>query len=262
MKIVRYFIHAENDMTGVAGFVPLWIPKEAHFDPGFMRGMVHDMLEHRLCDTGKFYQEAMAFGRLFALRLLPGVIDEPYGRRMSRAESLGDELIDAYLQIDEPGSDHLPDAPRTGRIDDAGFQEELNQFMSQAHETWLQRAESESTYDCHARVDKSALNRIANWLKIGYLDALRRYGGHSACADIGWGAFSWANQNESTLNRLNNDCLDRSVLRMEYDTDKSAMKYRVYEPSDERHGLLPDWLQWRVSNWCAGVRIQRRDVFA
>ena len=53
MKIVRYFIHAEDQATGMHGFMPLWIPRSAGFNVSGSRSMLHDALEHALSDTGK-----------------------------------------------------------------------------------------------------------------------------------------------------------------------------------------------------------------
>lgn len=250
MKIIRYFIQHMDEETGLNGFLPLWIPKAAGFDPSTLSGMVHDMLEHRLCDKGHFHEELMAIGRMVALRVIPGVGRNSY---ISQEESLGVEMAGAFARM--AGSRHeiptLAEPPGTGTVPQA--ERQLDQIVRHCRRRLPDFLHEEFDAESGLSVGEAWLRNFAevmrSWLRIGYLDALRRYGTQDhGCYDVGYSAFGWAERNRRRIEVLSEDCLPGSVLRLQFDTAELVMTDRLIEP-DPEYGHMPDWLRNRICVW-------------
>lgn len=236
MKIVRYFLHEEDEMTGMHGFMPLWIPKSANFNVSGSRGMIHDSLEHALSDTGKPWQEVVAFGRLLALRAETGVM---HGADQA---GLGSELYG--LVSDAIGSSGdwsiaLPDPGPVIAPDEYGATKKMISRVVDG----MAKSSANSCGDRPA-LTTSACVRAARLLTLGYRDAMRRFGGYSGCSRLAWNAFDWAEQNERKIDDLSLECQNGDVLRLTIDTEYAEVRHAVI-----RQGERFDWLRHRIRRW-------------
>jgi hypothetical protein len=181
MKVMRRFIWADHD-TG-SGWIPVWIPRSADFNPVSAGGFFHDMLEHGLTDKGVFADECMAFGRAIALRVDPGVIQVWSG---DSAHNLGRDLFDALRGSND---DYVGDisVPRVGPMWE--YSTSILGTIKRAVDSFS-KAMREDMRDSANGLDQAYLTtsctRVASLLNLGYRDALRRYGGESNCASLGW----------------------------------------------------------------------------
>lgn len=242
MKITRYFIQAQHDETGMDGLLPLWIPKSANFDPtSGVRDMMHDCIEHRLCDTGKPHEEAMAFGRVLALRVLPG-----NGETNSR--SLGAEFASVIgdLMWTSDWDEILPRPPGVGRLFDWGARAEISALVGSCQHALERDLRSSENID---RPEPEFFTRLAHWLMIGFIDAHRRYGGHRGCTEVGY-TFEWANSREAErlLSNATAHLEEGDCMRVVVDTDTSDAKFTPLHMNYET-GDHPHWLRQRVSTW-------------
>lgn len=215
MKIARYFMCCEWEDVGVRGFQPLWVPKSSNFNPSQTIGVVHDMLEHRLCDRGLLHEEAMALGRLVHVRIATGVLTSP-------ERSLGLELAENFDRVQEVIQD----------VEEIPFVDDFSQACIKKCLDGMRAAD--------VGLDEVALVRTANWMRIGYIDARRRYPDPDLVAN----AFHWADQNAKLFQRLaeEEENFD-TVVRFCWDVSKADMTYRIYRPH------FPQWLNNRISNW-------------
>jgi len=243
MKIVRYFMQHEGEDTGIKGFVPLWIPKSVGFDPMDAMGMMHDMLEHRLCDRGHYHEELMAFGRIIALRGIPGHLQR--GQAMPPGESLGTELAGIWADALEGRDQDLMPAPGTTPV--ADYAEKMINNVAKA---LIDNAESMAHDRDQCFVPDAGFKRSArSWLRIGYLDALRRYGQQDhGCYDTGAVAFGWAENHKREINNLAEDGVEGMVLRLCFDTERMCMSYRDLTPRNDYEDF-PEWLRLRIWRW-------------
>jgi len=249
MKIVRYFIHAEKGDTGSVGYMPLWVPRSSNFDPAYGTfGILHDCLEHRLCDTGKVHEEAMAFGRLLALRVVSGVDD-----MRINGQSLGVEfsgvLRDALNENDNLDK-ILPATPRMGKLFDLEAGEDIRAMVKNCR-SGLRRGIS---YEESLEMPNAPFfTRLAHWFMIGYIDAHRRYGGRHGCAQIG----SLFNRyprgiKEDPVRRIldkmdDPDDADGHCIRVAIDTEDSSIKVTRVE-ADENGNHVKS-LRQRIWTW-------------
>ena len=249
MKIVRYFIHTEWEDVGSCGFQPLWVPKSSNFNPSSSaRLLAHDMLEHRLCDTGKMHEEVMAFGRIVALRVFPGVMKSDY---RSVESSLGDEIGSIWSDVVNEQCDTrcLAKAPETAGVNH--YRVEHNLKLMAANAMVSVNKHLKDHHEQHLKVHLQQEKDVLGWLRIGYLDALRRYGEQDhGCYDNGTAAFGWADSHEAKqIEEYAEDELNAGhVLRLCWDTVQLRMAHRFYEPSDD-YGRFPGWLRRRVWAW-------------
>lgn len=233
MKIIRYFLREEDDATGEHGFLPLWVPKSAGFNASDARSMLHDALEHRLCDSGKAHEEVMAFGRVIALRYIPGVL---HTMRHSGSELGGlitgasDFQYDWDRAIPDPGPVMLPEGS-----------DEIHSVIRQMVKDMARSARSEEE---DMEIPSHVCTRVARLLGLGFLDAMRRYGGYSGCNSLGWATHSWAERSAKTIEALARNSNDGDVLRLVIDTDSGEVRHTLIEDG-RRHG----WLRQRIVRW-------------
>lgn len=251
MKIVRYFIRETSESTGLEGFLPLWIPRSANFDPSRLLGMMHDALEHRLCDTGKTHEEAMAFGRVLACR--------PH-RGRSTPHSLGVEFSGVIFDEWDRGASQLADclepAPRVaGSLLDAQQKSEVSDFMKGFHKglknSLGQRYNSDQINQDDMPMSGTALyTRLARWVTIGLADARRRYGGDYGCDQVGY-LFDWARQKseQRKMDSLIEETYDGDCLRLTIDTDTTEVKCTPITVAEDYPFEHPEWLRRRISVW-------------
>lgn len=242
MKIARYFIAQEDEEMGGRGWLPLWIPKAAGFNPFSIIGCMHDILEHRLCDQGHYHEEVMAFGRMAVLR---GLNDVHSGRGIvyTAPESMGMELSGIWLRAYMP---YLPTAPETV-LSDPYFERFLEEIMHQYRKSGGSCYQDYDDSVTQNPFNQAHLDSVTGWLRIGYLDGVRRYGSpdHEAM-DIANTAWGWAKQNKH-LDRLAEEYTD-VVLSITVDTTECRVKHSVFMPDDEYGRHLP-WLRSRIWDW-------------
>ncbi len=242
MKIIRYFIQHQSEESGMDGFVPLWIPKSSNFDPFGAQGMAHDMLEHRLCDKGAYFEELMAFGRAAALRGIPRHTFR--STLYTPSESLGTELAGIWARVQSDNRADLPAAPETGRVSD-----HAEDFLRNMVRNFAKSVEREcEDNDAEFAIDRTHIRSMLSWLRIGYLDALRRYGEQDhGCYDTGWAAFHWADCNKKRINSIGEEALG-CVMRLCFDTDRREMRDTLIEPN-RKYGIFQGWLESRIRAW-------------
>lgn len=235
MKIIRYFIREEDQATGERGFMPLWVPRSAGFNASDARGMMHDSLEHRLCDTGKPFEEVLAFGRIIALRYLPGVI---------RMQNTGHELHALVRNApDFPGDWDLA-LPDPGRVELPEGSDDVHTVISAMIKEMATAARREEVSTDGPAMTDAACVRMARLLRLGFLDGMRRYGGYGGCSNLGWLADNWAESNSWRVEVMAKECNDGDVLRVTIDTQGCGVNLRLI--SD---GRRLDWLRPRIHNW-------------
>ena len=242
MEITRYFIAQEDEEIGGRGWLPLWIPKAAGFNTFSIVGCMHDILEHRLCDQGHFHEEVMAFGRMAVLRGLNDV-HSGAGSFYSVPQSNGMELSGIWLRANMPD---FPQAPETTPTDPY-FERHLEELMLHYAESGEIEHRSQSEPGDPDPFDKAHLDSVTSWLRIGYLDGVRRYGqpDHKAM-DIANTAWGWAERNKH-LDMLAEE-YDESVLRVTVDTREYRVRHKVFMPDDE-YGMHKEWLRRRIWDW-------------
>jgi hypothetical protein len=243
MKITRYFIAQEDEEMGGRGWLPLWIPKAAGFNTFSIVGCMHDILEHRLCDQGHFHEEVMAFGRMAVLR---GLNDVHSGRGMvyTVPESMGLELSGIWLRADMP---ECLTAPKTVPTDPY-FECYLEELMHHYAKGGMEESQHYSQYHPTGGLfDQAHLDSVTGWLRIGFLDGVRRYGSpdHEAM-DIANTAWSWAKENKH-LDQLAEEYTD-VVLRVTVDTTECRVRHNIVMPDDE-YGMHQPWLRSRIWDW-------------
>lgn len=241
MKIVRHFVNARSDDTDIEGYLPLWVPGSSTFDPGTPRLMVHDMLEHRLCDKGLFHEELMAFGRVIALRIIPQV-----GTLRDRPSigGLGSELGDVWFREQESGNSlRIAHAPKTEPLSEPSAEETVQAVATEA----MKSAWRQITYDTPESWEVRPTARLhaafVGWMRVGYRDALRRYGPQDhGCYEVGHAAFEWASSRQIEREFAAQESPDNGtvVVRLEFDTEALCMRHRFYE---ERESGFPEWIR-------------------
>lgn len=247
MKIIRYFIQHTSDESGINGWCPLWVPKSAEFDPMNALGMAHDMFEHSLGDRGHLHEEAQAFGRIVAFRLIPGLLNG-YGNQTDR---LGEEFAGIWGRTEKID---IAKPPRTAPLGCAQTEQTLVSLMRACMKSIVTEMSDNHHWD-HWKKDnglhKNAGAYFLSWLRIGYRDALRRYGQQDhEIWDIASEVKRWATSNTARLNNLaeSEEIFPGSVLRLCFETETREMKDRLYE-RNFRTELFPDWLERRVNAW-------------
>lgn len=236
MKIIRYFLHEEDEHSGMHGFMPLWIPRSAGFNVSGARGMIHDSLEHALSDTGKPHQEVIAFGRILALRVESGV------NRGDTQESLGSELAELVSEAQDFTGDWDTTLPDPGPISVTDDQSQVRKLIRQVVDGMAAR--SGSKWFDGPPMGTLACTRAARLLGLGYLDAKRRYGGASGCNRLAWETFDWAENNTKTIDHLEQECKHGDVLRLTIDTHYGEVKTKVIHAGERL-----DWLRPRIHRW-------------
>lgn len=243
MKIVRYFLQEEWEATGDQGFSAMWVPKACGFDPGGAMLMAHDMLEHRMMDRGRFHEELMAFGRVMALRTLPGHCERGF---TSPEYGMGSELSAIWADADADRNSALgiPDAPPT-ELDGhpEWFITRLIAYFKDSVVTELE-SRHDDPGDDHALTARFA-TAMHGWLRIGYLDALRRYGSADhGCYDVGLAMVRWYEKKRRWVERVAEE-EPGCVMRLEFDTQELRFKERIYTPNEDT-GAFPGWLRQKI----------------
>lgn len=251
MKIARYFIKeapADNARTDYTGFIPMWVPRSAGFDPALTcQGLLHDMLDHRLNDRGHFHEEVMAFGRIIATRVETGVV-RPSFRNNSRGEDMGEELMsalnDLLMESAKTQEDFLIEAPHVSISLGSSANEHIRDVCTgfKALNKCMIEGDEEGSLKPFSAVQMA---NFKNWLKLGYVDARRRYG--NSVADVGH-AYAENNWQDRKLDRLTDEAPMGSILRAVLDTANRELKLSTIEPS-ERTGTLPQWARLRALKW-------------
>lgn len=239
MRITRYFILAEDESSGEIGFTPLWVPQSSNFTASDNpRLLMHDMLEHRGCDTGKIHEEIMAFARMRLVR-----------RYLERADfghpdvSQGRELAAAWIEDTDMAWIKMP--PDTGEV---GWEHEAAlERISDAFCDYVSSNKDEAEHSPHKDLE-DLKSRVLGWLRIGHLDAIRRYRGEHGCGDLGVQVFSWAESNARRFSRMAAEEEQGTVLALSYDTERYMMTDRLYRANPET-GRLPEWAGRRVARW-------------
>lgn len=178
-KIKRRFIWIDSDKHGNAGWVPMWVAKSADFDASTeARLIMHDMVEHALVDTGTFRDEIMAFGRIMAIRHETGAFTY-WNSANERGRSMGAELCSIWGDADRTT---IPEAPRVrhkfGQWATHFFYDVASGFAnSHRNHDFFNFALSDNDDSFNDKEVGYTVGRLINWLKLGYLDAKRRYGG-------------------------------------------------------------------------------------
>lgn len=231
MLMTRRFVWAEHEDTGISGWSALFIPKSADFTPNSGRGLMHDMLEHSMSDKGTFAEEVMAYGRLIALRVLPGVFS-PSARR---GYGLGSELYGAWVDADMP----TVEAPPVGKLNDPDAMGEIRRVVREFSSMGL----TEQDACLHSKqAERDALYRL---LLIGYRSAVWYYEGlgKGNLSSIGWAADECARK----LGRVVGEDGDR--LDITLDTRNADFTWRVRTTDetvrgrDRELGYYPGWLR-------------------
>lgn len=248
MKIVRYFIHNEWEDTGTCGFQPLWVPRSSNFTPSDSpRLLAHDMFEHRLCDTGKIHEEVMAFGRIVALRVNPGVIQRGFE---SVESSLGAEIGSIWCDTvnDLVNAGCLKAPPETSEVTTYSVECQLRKMAEKALFS-VNRDLGDREFG--EQVSLGQEQDVLGWLRIGYMDALRRYGQQDhGCYETGHAVDRWTKSREAreVEQYAEQEENDGNVLRLSWDTVQLRMSHRFYEPSGD-YGRFPRWLRQRIWSW-------------
>jgi hypothetical protein len=214
VKIARYFIQAEWEDTGDAGFQPLWVPKSSTYNATGAVGMVHDMLEHQLRDRGLLHEEAMALGRVIYLR-----IENLPLNRSPHIDGLAAEFARSAF-------DAMQD------VEPIDYVAPVEWSAEKKIEQLVEHVMQDADYPMH----KTDAAHLRLWLRLGYRDACRRYPNACAASE----AFVWAHNNERMFWNLAENCEPGSVLRLCWDMNAQDMRYRLIEPP------FPPWLQSRV----------------
>lgn len=218
----------KDEDFGTDGWMSAWIGRSRGFNvntQGF--GLVHDMLEHALTDTGTFHEELMAFGRMEVLRADSGVLayNSPYMGNWQTA--LGRELHGIWMTA------YCPELEQAPPIDlEDGWE----------HASGIVRAFRGLCEDLgDEKPDEDFYRSLGAWVQIGHRDALRRYGGSSECYELGWIGHSLS---EALDERKTHGHDEGDVLRLAIDTDARSFQIDVrehYLPSSQR--LLNNWMR-------------------
>jgi hypothetical protein len=236
LKIIRYFIREENLNSGMEGFIPLWVPRSAGFDPSGAAGLIHDALEHRLCDTGKPFEEVLAFGRIIALRYMPGVL--------SSLEGVGAELQALVRNApDFPGDWDLA-LPDPGRVELPEGSDDVHDAISLLVKGMAKMARNDGNYGCGEPMSRNACTRAARLLRLGFLDGMRRYGGYSGCSSLGFATADWAERSAWLVEDMATNANNGDVLRLSIDTHYGEVKLKLID-----NGQRIDWLRPRLQRW-------------
>jgi hypothetical protein len=242
MKIIRYFLQHESDDTGINGWIPMWVGKSKGFDPMQASGMAHDALEHRLCDSGTYEEELMAFGRLIALRGLSGL-----GFRSFRSPeyNLGMELAGIWDRSNEENLRDLLPAPTTTKLD-----RYIETFLSGVCDAFVRYVGGNNSGDDEeVELSPVHLGHMRSWLRIGVRDAVRRYGEiDHGCYDVGQALVHWGELNRRRLDLLAED-EPGSALRLVFDTKSCRFTDTLIRPSWETGELPYRWLRDKLFVW-------------
>lgn len=166
MPITREFIFGTDDETGLSGLIPTWIK-----DASPARSIAHDVLEHRLGETGSAVTaELQAIGAIVALRIENGAF---HGGR-PHAEVLAFMIFEM-----------LRDALNGKTIDSAGLTKPVSDL-----DDWIEGLLQEAVpmaFDLARREEEDAsaldelrrdhLDDIIGWVRRGYRYACKRYRG-------------------------------------------------------------------------------------
>jgi hypothetical protein len=155
---------------GEAGWLPAWMGNIVEtFDPGVDIAVAHDALEHRLCDRGEFYQEAMAFGAMLYTRWQNGYFSH-FGKS---ADWLGGDLFDLWLDAGMPSLAPFP-ANRSVNCNDPLVPE----AEAQAWFAKYNAADKLEERGLDPELDKPSaawFSDLEKWIKHGALQAQIRY---------------------------------------------------------------------------------------
>lgn len=238
MKIVRYFIKAESEETGDWGFIPLWIPKSSNFSGGGFLTCLHDSLEHTLCDKGTFNDEMLAFGRIVALRLNTGLLNYN-SKRSDHERNLGEELAQVFvntgeIRIDNSGKYYVPSK--------YAKEKESIKNIALAMVNLLNKF---GFSDQEEPIHKEATGYIVGWLSLGFMDAIRRYGGTTGCETLAFNTFGSNNsRSKKRFDLMEQHAEEHDLLRLTIDTNAYGVRYQVIE-YPERFA----WARKRIHQW-------------
>lgn len=211
----RTFIWTEDQRDGSFGFAPAWV---AGFDPVYEIGMAHDILEHRISDTGEWHQELMAFGAMQYIRGENGF----FGSRFDAPDLLGKELAELWEGASNPNCIAVP----KGMMPRADLEDSTKYALIRVREAFLEEASNE--YDADEGERENILAHSLDWLKRGYIMARARYerfGSGSPCQ-----TFEIMDQMTRKLySRLDEEsCIERQTrLHVEVDLYQCRVRMRT-----------------------------------
>lgn len=148
---------------------PGWRDVKTHeFDPARTFGIAHDVLEH-FDQSGTIEEEARAFGAILWGRGQSSwwATNNPHASRYSFGEVMGDECMESMARagvIKPVGA--LP-------LDFPEYEDEIDSLLRNAKRALEGYAESYSYDTSRANED---LRNFANWVRIGFRRAERRWG--------------------------------------------------------------------------------------
>jgi hypothetical protein len=235
VKVVRRFIW-EEDNNGNEGWIPMWIPRSAGFDATeSMRPMLHDILEHKLCDKGTVAEECEAFGRLVAGRGVNGWIES--GFRSTAELSLGLELGGVCARASDLGS-AVKGTPNIKLMqgDDSDTLDFIRSMMPGVAKAYREELGSYGIEEADESLIASDLRAVFNRMVLGARDAKRRYG--DLLRSMG-PLFSYA----ETLRVPR--AFEGEILTVKVDVPAARIKM-IHHGYDRYPEQYPDWMNWAV----------------
>lgn len=183
-KMVRRFVWSDGEDTrfGSPGWLPKWIKNSHDFDPSQGLGVAHDFMEHRLCDTGQWHEELMAFGAMVHTRVLGD-----YFMRPNTPHNLGIELAGLYIDncIHENPGIRQPNPRLLMPPLKSEDHEQALEFLAGIQDglsTGFDDAVGEERIEESQRPCGLWYEHANFWLKQGYFQAITRYSLLSSCA--------------------------------------------------------------------------------
>lgn len=255
MKIRRYFTYQESERTGELGLLPLWIPRSAEFDPNWsLLGVLHDTLDHQLRDRGLPHEEIMAFGRILATRVAHGC------REVNSIDGMGAELVSLLCDVYQGENswrhyscmdDLLPTVPRTGALDSsylAGNVGSIVESFARSMRNRVSGGQGDDPIDAELRPTPVFYTKVASLLKIGVLDAQRRYDSRRA-SHVAY-LFDQTSDGSALGKRFRHfvaDVEEGDIVTITIDLDECNVRWHHVE-RDEL-GRLPEWARIRQARW-------------
>ena len=178
----KTFVYAQDADSGLIGWRPL---DQAEFSPGDPMLVAHDTLEHFANDTGALTDELRALGAFAFIRIDTGFVNER-GLHMTGEEILAslvestirralmDSVYEEIREIAPPPPTRRLNAEVYGDWPDAWFQNGAAKGVE------LLRKELQHNEDsdlAEVLCTSETVARVADWLRIGYRAAFKRYRG-------------------------------------------------------------------------------------
>jgi hypothetical protein len=226
VKIVRDFVAGRQ-----GGWIPMWVPPEAGFTESSGRFVFHDLIEHRLCDTGGYHEELMAFGRMLVVRVEHGLIETNnwFQRRgPAAAYDLGIEAANLLRNVEQEGRHWIPLAPAYEPHEDAI--DAVHEFLA-GLKSGIRSEELETR--------RGFYGNAKAWVHIGYRDALRRYpDAHRWVHSVHYGCESLGKSDES----------EALLMRLTVDTETRKLHEQRFASYELRERQFDRICLWRDRN--------------